>query len=77
MKVEKAKLLFDAGALMACKVVPAPMDGAGHLMSIQWRDGNEEPLETARNNQPRLFRTLDAAANQARVIGFRQIQVYL
>jgi len=77
MKVEKAKTLFEAGAVMACTVIPAPMEGAGYLMQIQRRDGQEEALETARKGEPRIFRTLDAAANQAKVIGFRDIRVYL
>ena len=77
MKREKAQTLFEAGAVMACAVIPAPMKGAGYIMQIQRRDGHEEALETTRKGQTRVFRTLDAAANEAHVIGFRQIQVYL
>ena len=40
MKREKAQTLFEAGAVMACAVIPAPMKGAGYIMQIQRRDGH-------------------------------------
>ena len=77
MKREKAVVLFEAGTLMACRVVPAPLEGAGYIMELETRQGGSEALETTRKGQVRVFRTLDAAANEARNIGFRQISLYL
>lgn len=77
MKRDKARTLFEAGALMACEGVPAPIEGAGWALQIVGRDGRKDPLETTRKGQIRYFRTLDAAAREAGIIGFRQIQVYL
>lgn len=77
MKREKAKVLFEAGAVIACRVIPAPVDGAGYMMELESRQGGSEALETTRKGQTRVFRTLDAAANEARLIGFRNVTLYL
>lgn len=77
MKRDKARTLFEAGALMACEVVPAPMEGAGWALVIVGRDSRKDPLETTRKGQIRYFRTLDAAAREAGIIGFRNVTLYL
>lgn len=77
MKREKAQMYFEAGGLTICRIVPAPMAGAGYLMELEDRSGVARSLETTRKGQTRVFRTLDAAANEARTIGFRTVQVYL
>ena len=75
MKLEHAKILFDAGSLKWAGAFPAPMQ-TGWLLTITQGNGQSYTLEKARGGD-RVFKTLDAVAAAAGVIGFQTLNIQL
>lgn len=76
MKRETAMLYFEAGLLTGCEVQPAPMD-EGYVLELRHRDHGKQLLSVAREARTKVYKTLDAAATDARAIGFRVVTVYM
>lgn len=80
MDSTELQILFDAGALKAAAVVPAPLT-AGYNLLIERKSGTPITMAGTRKAKgqlvPRNFKTLDAAAAAARKVGFRAFRVEL
>lgn len=70
MQIKELKLLFSTGTLKQCTVVPIPM-GSGYYLQV-----DEHVLEIQRDGN-REFKSIDAACNAARTIGFKTAIVQL
>lgn len=71
------ELLFKEGVFVNFSVMENPM-GQGYHLSFRKQSGEEVVLTTFRgasSGQPRVFKTIDAAVNVAKEIGFQGKQV--
>lgn len=77
MEEVKAKWVFEQGGFSKAVVVPAPMGSGYHLHLVKFgRNAESEVLERQRGGW-RVFKTIDAAVNTSRTIGFRRVEVDL
>lgn len=77
MEEVKAKWVFEQGGFSKTIIVPAPMGSGYHLHLVKFgRNAESEVLERQRGGW-RVFKTIDAAVNTARAIGFRRVEVDL
>jgi len=78
MKIRDAKLLFNAGALSKCIVIPAAL-AKGYEIVIHTKEqgcNSGESISTKRGSA-RLFKTVDTALKAASGIGFTIIEIRL
>lgn len=75
MKTDEAKIRFDAGGLKACRVVPAPLED-GWQLQVLTSPKDAAEVERKRGGK-RNFKTIDAACNSAKEIGFSVVEVVL
>lgn len=75
MNIATASDYFALGLLDRATVRAPFMSHDGWTVEIGGNIGNADPLLRTSRGQVRLFRTLDAAANAVRSIGFRQFDV--
>lgn len=74
MELKEYKLLFTAGDLKQCQVVPVPFQQDEWMIVLTRKNGQKRVLETQRGGM-RQFKKLDAAWSAATQIGFRSIEV--
>ena len=67
--------LFRYGALQGLVVVPFPMADDLWTMEVERSDGIREQLTIARSTEPKTYKTLTAALNDAGRIGFSEVVV--
>ncbi|PSU80698.1 plasmid replication protein RepB [Photobacterium phosphoreum] len=76
MEIKEAKLHFDAGQLREAKVINAAMEQGYNLYLIGKRVSDNVFVTAQRSgDNPRVFKTIDAACRNAKEIGFRTIEV--
>lgn len=82
MRVDQLRLLFDAGDLQACTLLPALLEAGPAprwTLHVKRRNGALVALclNRKRNGiaQERIFHSLDAAFQAAREIGFIEVRV--
>jgi len=76
LELKELKVLFDNGGLKTVTVKRAPlMDG--YILIAETVNKNVHVMTSQReeSNIPRSFKTIDAAAANARKIGFKKISV--
>ena len=73
MEIDQVQLLFEGGKLSEAIMEPSPT-GNGWLLEFRAQDGELIKL-TTHGGEERLFRSLDAATNTARRIGFPSARV--
>ena len=76
MQEKEAKTIFGMGGFSKAVIVPKPMGAGYHLHLIRFGKGGGDVIERQRGGW-RVFSTMDAAANTARAIGFRRIEIDL
>lgn len=78
MQEATAKLMFESGTFSKAIVVTVPMVSDGyHLHLVKFsKNGGTEIIEKQRGGY-RIFKTIDAAVNTAREVGFKRIEVDL
>ena len=76
MDLEKARVYFEAGSLAGAEIQPAQM-GAGWVVELRQGSGERHLLSVARTTRHKVYKTLEAAAADARRLGFRSVTVYL
>jgi len=82
LTVDRLRLLFEAGDLLAAEIVTAPLEpGPAPRWSCQFRRRNGARVALALNRKRqgqevvRVFNSLDAAFSACRSIGFRAVTV--
>ena len=82
MRVDQLRLLFDAGDLQACTLLPALLEAGPAprwTLHVKRRNGDLVALCLNRKRdgveQERIFHSLDAAFASAREIGFQEVRV--
>lgn len=77
MQEKEIKIHFEAGNYSKCEVLLNPME-TGYLLAF-WRKsaGNPDILRSFRRQEPRVFKTIDAAVKCAKEIGFRRITIVI
>ena len=82
MRVDQLRLLFDAGDLQACTLLPALLEAGPAprwTLHVKRRNGALVALCLNRKrdgvDQERIFHSLDAAFQSAREIGFQEVRV--
>lgn len=82
MRVDQLRLLFEAGDLQACTLLPALLEaGPAPRWSLHVKRRNGALVALCLNRkkngveQPRIFHSLDAAFQSAREIGFIEVRV--
>lgn len=63
------KRIFDTGICKECWVTPAPMQN-GYNLTIHTKTGYSHSVRSQRSPSPKLYKTIDAAASEAKNIGF-------
>ncbi|ARW85404.1 plasmid replication protein RepB [Aeromonas salmonicida] len=75
MKELQAKWVFEQGGFSKALVACAPMGTGYHLHLVKFgRQSGTELIELQRGG-PREFKTIDAAVQTAKNIGFRRVEV--
>ena len=78
MQEATAKLMFDAGTFSKAIVAPVSMASDGyHLHLVKFSRNSETEIIEKQRSGYRIFKTIDAAVNTARTIGFKRIEVDL
>ena len=78
MQEATAKLMFDNGTFSKAIVVPTPMASSGyHLHLVKFSRNSETEIIEKQRGGYRIFKTIDAAVNTAREVGFKRIEVDL
>ena len=77
MEELKAKWTFDQGGFAKAMIVPTPMGAGYHLHLVKFGRLTETLVLERQRGGWRVFKTIDAAANTAKNIGFRRIEVDL
>ncbi|GGB55023.1 hypothetical protein GCM10011502_29980 [Oceanisphaera marina] len=82
MRIDQLRLLFDAGDLQSCVLLPAVLDAGPAprwVLHVKRRNGALVALCLNRKKNgvevERLFHSLDAAFQAARDIGFIEVRV--
>lgn len=82
MTIDRLRLLFEAGDLLAADIVPAPLEpgpAPRWCCEFRRRNGARVALTLNRKHQgrevPRVFNSLDAAFSACRSVGFRAATV--
>ena len=76
VEIKDLKVLFDNGGLKTATITNA-MFGAGYIVVFDAKDKSKQyQIEGQRKRgEPRVFKTIDAAANNIREIGFQTLSV--
>ncbi|MCC3859114.1 plasmid replication protein RepB [Vibrio parahaemolyticus] len=76
MQIKEAKIRFDSGQYKAAQVVEAVL-GDGYHLALQGKKQSDNTMITSQRSgdDPRLFKTIDAAVRNAKDIGFLKIEV--
>lgn len=82
MRLDQLRLLFEAGDLQSCTLLPAPLEpgpAPRWTLHVKRRNGALVALCLNRKKlgaeQQRVFHSLDAAFQAAREIGFIEVRV--
>lgn len=78
MELKELKVIFDTGALKSAVVTPAAME-KGYMLIVKDRANKEHIMLAQRSekHEPRIFKSIDAAINNASKVGFKEIKVVL
>ena len=74
MQEREARLLFESNDLINA-IISASEDKPGWTINFVDKNENAEFLVSKRSNDPRLFKTSDAALRCCARIGFHQVEV--
>lgn len=79
MKLDELKTIFETGALINCSISPVPMQEGLWMLTVQGKKKDVCYTMTAKRSgdEPRAFKTTDAAISAAKQIGFRKLNVHL
>ncbi len=78
MQEARAILMFDTGTFPKAIVARVPMASDGyHLHLVKFSRNSETEIIEKQRGGYRIFKTIDAAVNTAREIGFKRIEVDL
>ena len=75
MEIKVLKQLFVNGALNSANVIPAPMESGKWLVVIETKHGLYEHMTMANSKKEKLFRSIPAALENLRSIGFQKAMV--
>jgi len=73
----KAKWVFEQGGFSKALVAMVPMGNGYHLHLVKFGRNSESELIERQRGGWRVFKTIDAAVQTARKIGFRRVEVDL
>ena len=76
MQEREARLLFESNDLKTVIVEPTENSSGWTIMMVDTNE-NHQFLVSKRSNDPRLFKTTDAALRCCTRIGFNQVEVKL
>ncbi len=76
MQEREARLLFESNDLKTVIVEPTANSSGWTIMVVDTNE-NHQFLRSKRSNDPRLFKTTDAALRCCVRIGFNQVEVKL
>lgn len=77
MELLELKIRFEAGELKSAEVIPDAFSKGWHLLLLGTKKNARYFLSSQRSNknEPRVFKTIDAASKVGRSIGFQSITV--
>lgn len=68
-------MLFDSGVLSKATITPNIM-GGGYIVTVDTKNNKQYVISGQRSKgEPRVFKSIDAAAKNANEIGFRQATI--
>lgn len=78
MELKEMQTVFDAGGLTSATIARAPMMN-GYILIVKNKKGTDHVMTAQRDTRgvPRSFKTIDAAAANAKKIGFESVTVKL
>lgn len=78
MELKELKVIFDSGGLKSATIKQAPMM-QGYILIAQTTNKSVHVMTSQREESevPRTFKTIDAAAANAKKVGFRKITLDL
>ena len=78
MEIRDARLLFDAGALSKCLVIPSTLGEGFEVVVFKKELGDRGGLSiSTKRGGTRQFKTVDAALKIAGEIGFSSVEIRL
>jgi len=77
MELKELKIVFDAGGLTQAVVKDAPLMG-GYILTFKTKTSRAYVMTSQRGEeQPRAFKSIDAAVANAQKVGFMKVLVDL
>lgn len=76
MEFLELKTVFDAGGLISAVICRAPL-GVGYILIVKSKAKKDIIMSSQRDESPRVFKTVDAAARNAEKIGFKTMTINL
>jgi len=77
VETKTLKYLFDSGGLITAKVSPYRMSEDAWTLSVVLRSGEEKQVTRVRTSRPKIYKSLVAATNDVKKIGFNQAELNL
>ena len=75
MEIKLLKTLFEEGLLLSAKVLPAPMEHDRWIMVFNKASVSEEQITKARDDEPKIYKRLNGALQDAKEIGFKEVVI--
>lgn len=76
MQIKEAKIRFNAGSYKGAQVVEALFGGGYNILLAGKKESDSALVGAQRSGDaPRLFKSIDAAAKNAREIGFLKVEI--
>ena len=75
MQLKEIKLLFGAGDLLACVIVPAPLSGGFNMQFRRYKKPDVFLYSQRDKASPQLFKSVNYALKTAKDIGFEEVKV--
>lgn len=75
MELKELKILFDNGVLKR-PIITRNVMGEGYIVNVDAKNNNHYCISGQRTKgEPRVFKSIDAAAKNAHDIGFKQVLI--
>ena len=75
MQLKEIKLLFGAGDLLACVIVPAPLSDGFNMQFRRYKKPDVFLYSQRDKASPQLFKSVNYALKTAKDIGFEEVKV--
>lgn len=72
VNLSQMRFLYECGALARAVLAPAPME-SGFIMIVERKDGKDETMSVTKGDRHKIYKSLEAAREDAKRIGFVEV----